>query len=156
MARAQGDDRVTVGVVANVFRFEIGEHWPDDIFLTIAGGNLFTQIQGDQVNHIAAAGVEIGDHIGAELAFKEETIKPSATAKCVIAGSTIKMIGVAATRQRVVAVTTGPGVAADPTKQDVIASPARQVTAPTMVPAARDIQGIVTFPAEYCGTADVN
>ena len=61
MALAQGDDRVPIGILADARRFEIGKHRPDQIFLTVAG--YFTEILNDPVNHLTAAGVEIGDHI---------------------------------------------------------------------------------------------
>ena len=43
--------------------FEIGKQRPDQIFLIVAG--YFTEIPNDPVNHLTAAGVEIGDHIAA-------------------------------------------------------------------------------------------
>ena len=63
MGLAQGDDRVHIGILADARCFEIGKQRPDQIFLIVAG--YFTEIPNDPVNHLTAAGVEIGDHIAA-------------------------------------------------------------------------------------------
>ena len=87
MALAEGDDRVTVSIVTDARRFKIGEHRPDHIHRSVAGH--LTEIQSDKVDHLAAAGLEIGNHIGPGLGFKDETITTSAIANRIITNTAI-------------------------------------------------------------------
>ena len=147
MALAQGDDRVTVGVVGNVFRFEIGEHWPNDIFLTVAGGDLFTQIQGDQVNHLTAADLEIGDHVDAGLGFKDETITPPTANQRVISAAAGHDIGATAAIQRVIAGAARQGIGATPAQQNIIAASTMKLTPPITAAIVATVQGVIAMAA---------
>ena len=76
MALAKIDDRVTVSIVTDSSHFETGEHRLDRIHLTVAGRDPLTQIQGDQVNHLAREGIEIGDHIASNSVLKTKQSVP--------------------------------------------------------------------------------